>query len=59
VPPWVYYLQHAYRKMIETAGSLINGLFPKSIHAVTANGFELKVGLFLLAYSFMGLQVAT
>ena len=52
VPPWVHYLQHTYRKMIETAGSLINGLFPKCIHAVTANGFELKVGLFLLAYSF-------
>jgi len=52
VPPWVHYLQHIYRKMIETAGSLINGLFPKCIHAVTANGFELKVGLFLLAYSF-------
>ena len=53
VPPWVHYLQHAYRKMIETAGSMINRLFPKSIHAVTADGFELKIGLFLLAYSFM------
>ena len=28
------------------------GLFPKSLHAVSAQGFELKVALFVLAYSF-------
>jgi len=28
------------------------GLFPKSLHAVSALGFELKVALFVLAYSF-------
>jgi hypothetical protein len=27
-------------------------LLPKSIHAVTAKGFTLKVFLFVLAYSF-------
>jgi hypothetical protein len=40
-----------YRKMIETTGSLLERLLPKSIHAVTARGFELKVALFCLACS--------
>ena len=52
VPPYGAYLQSRGRKWIETAGSLLTGLLPKSIHAVTASGFELKVMLFLLAYSF-------
>jgi len=30
---------------------MITGLFPKRIHAVTPQGFELKVFLFVLAYS--------
>lgn len=51
VPPWVYYLQSTYRKIVETTGSLIEQLLPKSIHSVTAKGFELKVGLFVLACS--------
>lgn len=46
------YLQAVGRKQVETAGSLIERLLPKSIHAVTANGFTLKVFLFVLAYSF-------
>jgi hypothetical protein len=37
--------------MVETAGSLIERLLPKHIHAVTSQGFELKVILFVLAYS--------
>jgi hypothetical protein len=37
--------------MIETTGSLIERLLPKSIHAVTASGFELKIGIFVLACS--------
>jgi hypothetical protein len=44
-------LQHDYRKRIETVGSLIERMLPKTIHAVTAKGFELKVFLFVLAYS--------
>jgi hypothetical protein len=59
LPPWTRYLQHHYRKMVETAGSLITQRFPKSIHAVTAVGFELKVVLFVLAFSIDCLQVAT
>jgi hypothetical protein len=51
VPPYVSFVQHYYRKMIETAGSLIAQMLPKSIHAVTPQGFELKVALFVVAYS--------
>ncbi len=50
-PPWIRYLQHCHRKIVETAGSLVERLMPKSIHAVTAAGFELKVILFVLASS--------
>jgi len=50
-PPWVRFLQHYYRKRVETVGSLLEQLLPKSIHAVTALGFELKVTLFVLALS--------
>jgi len=39
------------RKAIETTGSLIERLLPKHIHTVTAAGFKLKVGLFVLACS--------
>jgi hypothetical protein len=46
------YLQAVRRKQVETAGSLIERLLPKSIHAVTAKGFTLKIFLFVLAYSF-------
>ena len=51
VPPSVAYLQSRGRKIVETTGSLIERLLPKSIHAVTAQGFELKVMLFVLAVS--------
>jgi hypothetical protein len=51
VPAWTQYLQCCYRKIIETTGSMIERLLPKSIHAVTARGFELKVALFVLACS--------
>lgn len=51
VPPYVAYLQAKGRKIVETTGSLIERLLPKSIHAVTSRGFELKVMLFVLACS--------
>jgi hypothetical protein len=50
-PPWIFYLQSTYRKIVETSGSLIERLLPKSIHSVTPQGFELKVALFVLASS--------
>jgi hypothetical protein len=51
VPPYLASVRHYYRKMIETVGSLIERMMPKTIHAVTSAGFELKVFLFVLAYS--------
>ncbi len=51
LPPYVSFVQHYHRKRIETAGSMIEQLLPKSIHAVTPQGFELKVALFVIAYS--------
>jgi len=43
------------RKIVEPAGSLAERLLPKHIHAVTAQGFELEVGLFVLVYSINAL----
>ncbi len=51
LPPYITFVQNYHRKMVETAGSLIEQLLPKSIHAVTSQGFELKVALFVIAYS--------
>lgn len=58
LPPWMRYLQAVHRKIIETTGSLIERLLPKSIHAVTPQGFELKVVLFCLACSVNCLDFA-
>jgi hypothetical protein len=55
LPPYIAYVQHDYRKRIETVGSVIESMLPKTIHAVTAEGVELKVFLFVLAYSLNGL----
>jgi hypothetical protein len=51
VPAYMTYFQASIRKVVETTGSLIERLLPKSIHAVTAKGFEIKVALFVLACS--------
>jgi hypothetical protein len=56
-PPWMHYLQAHFRKAVETAGSLLERLLPKSIHAVTAEGFELKLVLFVLALSISRLPI--
>jgi hypothetical protein len=50
-PPHTRFLQYYFRKRIEISGSLIEQMLPKSIHAVTAAGFELKVVLFVIALS--------
>jgi hypothetical protein len=55
-PPSIQYLQHYHRKRIETAISVVEQSFPKTIHATSSEGFELKIVLFLLAYS---IQLAT
>jgi hypothetical protein len=44
-------LRRKKRKAIETAFSCIEKLMPRSIHAVTRTGFELKVIFFILAYA--------
>ena len=50
-PPWEVYLQQLTRKRVEVTINFIEQLFPKSIHAVSARGFELKVLLFVIATS--------
>jgi hypothetical protein len=50
-PGWLQFLQSHFRKQIEVTGGLLEQLLPKSIHAVTARGFELKVMLFVVALS--------
>ena len=50
-PPWLTAWISLHRKVVETAGSLMQRCMPKSIHAVTAAGFELKVVLFVLGLS--------
>ena len=54
LPPSISFVQSYHRKRVETAGSLIEQMLPKSIHAVTAQGFELKVALFVIASSLNG-----
>ena len=49
--PSISFVQSYHRKRVETAGSLIAQLLPKSIHAVTPQGFALKVALFVIASS--------
>jgi hypothetical protein len=45
------FLKEVYRKRIETTFSGITAYFPKKIHAVTAQGFILKLILFTFAYT--------
>ncbi|GIV95848.1 MAG: hypothetical protein KatS3mg057_0505 [Herpetosiphonaceae bacterium] len=59
IPPWETYRRERYRKYSETTGSPLMQRFPKTIHAVTAAEFELKIVLFLLAHRIAALQVAT
>lgn len=50
--PWMDYLKQQVRKLIETHFSCIKAIMPRSIHAVTADGFYLKTALFIIAYAF-------
>lgn len=51
VARYTEYLRQYMRKRIETTFSQISAKFPKSIHAVTASGFELKIALFVIAFA--------
>ncbi len=49
--PHEAFLKNHYRKLIETTFSGITNFFPKKIHAVTPQGFMLKLTLFIFAYT--------
>lgn len=53
--PYVAFLKNYYRKRIETTFSGITNFFPKKIHAVTAQGFILKIILFIFAFTLTNL----
>lgn len=46
-PPWTQYYKQSTRPRIQTVFSQITGCFPKSIHAVTLEGFLLKLLAFI------------
>ena len=46
------FLKKYYRKRIETSFSEITARFPAKIHAVTPQGFLLKIVLFIFAFTF-------
>ena len=43
------------RRFIETVGSCLKALFPKRIHAVTLEGFVMKLKLFILSFNIQQL----
>jgi len=49
--PWQEYLISVSRKRIETMFSQISVMFPKRIHAITAEGFLLKLVLFIFVFT--------
>ncbi len=49
--PWIKYIKQHTRHYIETVFSGITCIFPKSIHAVTYEGFLLKVEAFIFAFT--------
>ena len=49
--PWIAYIKQHLRHPIETLFSQITQGFPKSIHAVTMDGFLLKVAAFILVFT--------
>lgn len=49
--PWQDFLIHHFRKGVETTISQLTERFPKSIHAVTAQGFALKLLLFVFTHT--------
>ena len=47
----VQYLQSILRKRIETTFSQLTSMFPRKIHAVTKQGFLLKLVIFIVSFS--------
>lgn len=50
--PHVAFLKQQMRKQIETDFSMIKAKMLRNVHAVTKDGFLLKVALFVIAYTF-------
>jgi hypothetical protein len=50
--PELHFLKEQSRKKIETTFSVIKKNMPRSIHAVTTEGWLLKVTLFVIAFAF-------
>lgn len=50
-PGWLEFLITLMRKKVETGFSMISCLFPKSIHAVTDQGFLIKCASFITAFT--------
>lgn len=48
--PSVAFSKEVFRKKVETAFSDLKKLFPRTVHAVTIEGFLMKIKLFILAY---------
>jgi hypothetical protein len=48
---WRSYYKQLMRKRIETVFSQITSMFPKHIHAITLNGFLLKLSMFIIAFA--------
>jgi len=49
--PWQDFIISFSRKRIETMFSQISTMFPKRIHAITVNGFMLKLVLFIFVFT--------
>jgi hypothetical protein len=49
--PWENFLIADSRKRVETTFSQISSMFPKRIHAVTVDGFLMKVILFIFVFT--------
>jgi len=50
-PQWEQYIKQYTRHYIETVFSSITYVFPKSIHAVTYEGFLLKLQAFIFSFT--------
>jgi len=51
--PWMQYLAIVNRRVVETVGGMLHNLFPRRIHAVTPEGFILKLLTFVLAHDLI------
>jgi len=48
---WLQYLAIVGRRVVETVGGMLHAMFPRRIHAVTQEGFVIKVLSFVLAHN--------